>query len=53
MKKIKDTIQFESRHEIGFILSALDKYMHEHPEDTEVSAVRELTELLDAMRLSW
>ena len=47
-----DTIQFESRVELGRLLKALGTYMNEHKED-EISEVRRLYDLLDVMEMEW
>lgn len=48
MKLNMDTIQFESRREIGEIIEALE----ESPE-AKNEIVKELIDLLDAMSMSW
>lgn len=47
-----DTIQFESRVELGRLLKAMGTYMNEHKED-EISEVRRLYDLLDVMEMEW
>lgn len=45
-----DTIQFESRHEIGAIIKALEEWQEEHG---KVEYVQELIDKLDVMSMSW
>lgn len=45
-----DTIQFESRQEIGAIIKALEEWQKEHG---EVAYVQELIDKLDVMSMSW
>lgn len=48
-----DKIQFESRNEIAEIMDALETYTKEHPRERSAETVKELTNLLDAMYMSW
>lgn len=50
MKLNMDTIQFESRAEIGEIINALETYQKEHGKS---ETVQELIDELDAMSMSW
>lgn len=45
-----DTIQFESRVEIGTIIKALEEWQQSHQAD---DTVQELIDKLDAMSMSW
>lgn len=45
-----DTIQFESRAEIGIIIKALEEWQKSHEVD---GTVQELIDKLDAMSMSW
>lgn len=45
-----DTIQFESRSEISTIIKALEEWQERNNPD---ATVQELTDKLDAMRISW
>lgn len=45
-----DTIQFESRAEIGTIIKALEEWQESHKAD---DTVQELIDKLDAMSMSW
>lgn len=45
-----DTIQFESRAEIGTIIKALEEWQESHKAD---NTVQELIDKLDAMSMSW
>lgn len=45
-----DTIQFESRREIGEIIQALEQQQNDHGKN---ETVQELIDLLDAMSMSW
>ena len=53
MKMVLDKIQFENRQEISYVLNALDTFLEEHQSAKEKKAVKELSDLLDAMLLSW
>lgn len=50
MKMELDTIQFESRHEIGTIIHALEEWQEEHGEN---ATVQELIDKLDVMSMCW
>lgn len=50
MKMELDTIQFESRHEIGTIINALEEWQEEHGEN---ATVQELIDKLDVMSMCW
>lgn len=50
MKMELDTIQFESRAEIGTIINALEEWQEEHGED---ATVQELIDKLDVMGMCW
>lgn len=50
MKLNMDSIQFESRAEIGEVIHALEVYQDEHGKDETLS---ELVEKLDIMSMSW
>lgn len=45
-----DTIQFESRAEIGTIIKALEEWQESHKAD---DTVQELIDKLDVMSMSW
>jgi len=53
MKRIMDTIQFESRAEVGEIIKVLEKYVDAYPEEKENSTVKELYNLIDVMEMEW
>ena len=45
-----DTIQFESRNEIGAIIKALEQWQEDHGAD---EYVQELMDKLDVMEMTW
>lgn len=53
MKKNMDTIQFESRAEVGEVIRVLEKYMDAYPEKKDNQTVKELYNLLDVMEMEW
>lgn len=50
MKLNMDSIQFESRSEIGEVIEALETYQEEHGKN---DTVNELINKLDVMSMSW
>lgn len=48
-----DTIQFESRAEIGTIIKALEEWQESHKSHKADDTVQELIDKLDAMSMSW
>ena len=48
-----DTIQFESRTEIGEIIQALEEWQDEHKGDRKADTVIELIDKLDVMSMCW
>ena len=48
-----DSIQFESRQEIGNIIYALEQWQDEHPNAPENESVKDLVNKLDVMEMSW
>ena len=50
MKLEMDTIQFESRWEIGTIIKVLEEWQEEHGKD---DTVQELIDKLDVMSMTW
>lgn len=53
MKLDMDKIIFESRWEIGDVISALEQYAKEHPKADNVDTVKELAGKLDVMSMNW
>lgn len=53
MKLNMDSIQFESRYEIGEIIQALEEWQESHKKDQKSETVQELIGKLDAMSMSW
>lgn len=53
MDKTTDKIIFESRSEIGAVISALEDWKENHPGHKDLSTIKELIDLLDAMEMSW
>lgn len=53
MKLEMDTIQFESRVEIGEIIRALEEWQDEHKDDRKADTVKELIGKLDVMSMCW
>lgn len=53
MKLEMDTIQFESRAEIGEIIRALEEWQDTHKGDRKEDTVKELIDKLDVMSMCW
>jgi hypothetical protein len=53
MKKNMDTIQFESRAEVGELIKVLEKYVDAYPKDKDNPTVKNLYNLLDVMEMEW
>lgn len=53
MKKEMDTIQFESRAEVGELLQVLEKYVDAYPREKDNQTVKQLYNLLDVMEMEW
>jgi hypothetical protein len=53
MKLEMDTIQFESRAEIGEIIRALEEWQDEHKNDRKADTVKKLIDKLDVMSMCW
>jgi hypothetical protein len=54
MKLEMDTIQFESRSEIGEIINALEEWQDLHSDaDKKAKTVKELIDKLDVMSMCW
>lgn len=53
MKLEMDTIQFESRTEIGEIIRALEEWQDTHKGDRKEDTVKELIGKLDVMSMCW
>lgn len=53
MKKNLDTIQFESRAEVGELMKVLEKYVDAYPKEKDNMTVKELYNLLDVMDMEW
>lgn len=53
MVKHMDTIQFESRREIGAIIQALEEWQGTHKKDDKGEYVQELIDKLDIMSMEW
>lgn len=53
MKKNLDTIQFESRAEVGELMKVLEKYVDAYPKEKDNKTVKELYNLLDVMDMEW
>ena len=54
MKLEMDTIQFESRMEIGEIINALEEWQDLHSDtDKKAKTVQELIDKLDLMSMCW
>lgn len=53
MKLEMDTIQFESRWEIGAIIKALEEWQDTHKSDDKSEYVQELINKLDVMSMTW
>lgn len=48
-----DSIQFESRAEIGNVIRALEEWKDTHKDDPKLETVQELIDRLDVMSMSW
>ena len=53
MKLNMDSIQFESRSEIGEIIRVLEEWQESHKKDSKSEIVKELIDKLDVMNMSW
>ena len=53
MRKNMDTIQFESRAEVGELIKVLEKYVDAYPKEKDNQTVKELYNLLDVMEMEW
>lgn len=53
MKKSMDTIQFESRAEVGELIKVLEKYVDAYPKEQDNQTVKKLYNLLDVMEMEW
>lgn len=53
MQKNMDTIQFESRAEVGELIRVLEKYVEAYPKEKDNQTVKELYNLLDVMEMEW
>lgn len=53
MKKSMDTIQFESRAEVGELIKVLEKYVDAYPKEKDNQTVKKLYNLLDVMEMEW
>lgn len=53
MRKEMDTIQFESRAELGELLRMIEKYMEQNPKEKDNQTVRQLYNYLDVMEMEW
>ncbi len=53
MKLNMDSVQFESRYEIGEIIKALEEWQTAHKGDSKADTVQELIEKLDVMSMNW
>ena len=51
--KGNDYIQFEERYEIDEIINALETYMQDHQNASELRTVNKLCNLLSAMYMEW
>lgn len=48
-----DSIQFESRAEIGAVIKALEEWKGTHKDDPKLETVQELIDRLDIMSMCW
>lgn len=54
MKKVSgDTIQFESRREVGEFIKVLEKYVDAYPKEKDNETIKKMYNLLDAMEMYW
>lgn len=53
MKKDMDTIQFESRAELGELIRAIEKYLEAYPKEKDNKTLKEFYNLLDVMEMEW
>ena len=53
MKQDMDKIIFESRNEIKNIKTTLDEYIEEHKGKDDLNTVQRLSDLLEAMYITW
>ena len=53
MKKDMDTIQFESRLELGELSKMIEKYVDAYPKEKDNATIKEFYNLLDVMEMEW
>lgn len=53
MKKNMDTIQFESRAELGELIRVIEKYVDAYPKEKDNKTLKEFYNLLDVMEMEW
>jgi len=53
MKRHNDTIQFDSRAEVGEVLHAIGKYLEQNPKEKKNKTLERFYRLLDMMEFEW
>lgn len=53
MKRNMDTIQFESRAEVGELIRVIEKYVDAYPKEKDNKTLKELYNQLDVMEMEW
>ena len=53
MKRNMDTIQFESRAEVGELMKVIDKYVKQNPTEKQNKTLERFFNLLDIMDMEW
>ena len=53
MKQAGDTIQFESRAEVGAVLNMTAQYVKDHPDKADDETIKLFYNLIDYMEMVW
>lgn len=53
MKKTNDTIQFESRAELGELLNVVERYIDAYPKEKDNKTLKDFYNLLDVIEMNW
>ena len=53
MKRLMDTIQFESRAEVQELMGAIAKYVEQNPKEKDNQILKEFYARLDIMDMEW
>lgn len=53
MKQKNDTIQFESRAELGELIKMIERYLEAYPEEKDNEFIKDFYGKLDLMEMIW